>query len=82
MQTTTEGRTYDLKERTAEFGKRIIEFARRIPTNQITSPLISQLVRSGTSVGANYCEADNASSRKDFKHKISICKKEAMETTH
>jgi len=48
----------------------------------VTLPIISQLVRSGTSVGANYCEADDAESGKDFKHKIGICKKEARETKH
>ena len=44
--------------------------------------MISQLIKSSTSVGANYCEADDAESKKDFKHKISICKKEARETKH
>jgi four helix bundle protein len=40
------------------------------------------LIRSGTSVGANYCEADDAESKNDFKHKIGICKKEARESKH
>ena len=48
----------------------------------ITLPLISQLVRAGTSVGANYCEADDAVSKKDFRHMISICKKEARESKY
>jgi len=73
---------YDLEERTAEFGEGIIEFAKKIPKNTITFNLINQLVNAGTSVGANYCEADDAESRKDFKHKIGICKKEARETKH
>jgi len=73
---------YDLKDRTAKFGITVINFARGVPENSITRPLISQLVRAGTSVGANYCEADNAESRKDFYHKISIYKKEAQETKH
>jgi four helix bundle protein len=46
----------------------------------ITRPIVSQLVRSGTSIGANYSEADDALSSKDFQHKIGICKKEARET--
>ncbi len=75
-------RKFDLEERTFAFGKSIIVFAKKIPKNSITAPLINQLVRSGTSVGANYCEADDAHSRKDFKHKISICKKEARETKY
>lgn len=73
---------YDLEERTAKFGEEIIRFAQKIPKNSITIPLISQLVRAGTSTGANYCEADDAESGPDFKHKIGICKKEARETKH
>ena len=69
-------RSYDLEERTGKFGENIIQFAEKIPKNVITLPLIAQLVRAGTSVGANYCEADDAESRKDFRHKIGICKKE------
>jgi four helix bundle protein len=75
-------KAYDLEERTAQFGEAIIGFAKTIPRNPVTMPLIGQLVRSGTSVGANYCEADDAESRKDFRHKIGICRKEARETKH
>ena len=46
----------------------IIEFAKKVPQNIITSPLIGQLVKAGTSVGANYGEADDAESKKDFRH--------------
>jgi four helix bundle protein len=73
---------YDLEERTAQFGEAIIGFAKTIPHTPVTMPLIGQLVRSGTSVGANYCEADDAETRKDFRHKIGICRKEARETKH
>lgn len=69
-------------ERTARFGEDIIEFAKTIPKNSINNPLISQVVRSGTSIGANYMEADGAESKKDFKHKIATSKKEAKETMH
>ena len=75
-------KVYDLEERTAQFGEAIIEFAKKIPKNEITRPLITQLVKSGTSIGANYCEADCAESRKDFEHKLGICKKESKETKH
>lgn len=75
-------RVFDLEERTAKFGETVIEFAKKIPRDPVTVPLITQLVKSGTSVGANYCEADDAESRQDFKHKIAICKKEARETKH
>jgi four helix bundle protein len=73
---------YDLEERTAKFGEKIIEFCKTIPFSPITKPLISQLTRAGTSVGANFCEADDAESSKDFVHKLGICKKEARETKH
>ena len=74
--------SYDLEERTAMFAERVIDFAMEIPRTAVTSPLISQLVRAATSVGANYCEADDAESRKDFRHKIGLCRKEARETKY
>ena len=73
---------YDLAERTSRFGGAIILFIKDVPDNTINKPLISQLIRSATSIGANYMEADCAESKKDFKHKIGICKKEAKESTH
>ena len=73
---------YDLRDRTAKFGENIINFAKKIPENSITRPLINQLVRAGTSVGANYCEADDASTRKDFFYKIGTCRKESKESKH
>jgi four helix bundle protein len=78
----TPPKVYDLEERTAQFGEAIIEFAKRVPVNLVTQPLIPQLVRAGTSVGANYCEADNAGSKKEFRYRISICKRESRETKH
>lgn len=68
-----------LEERTVRFEEEIIKFAKKIPKNPITIPIIIQLVKAGTSVGANYGEADDTESGKDFKHKIGICKKEAKE---
>jgi four helix bundle protein len=73
------GPAYDLEERTSLFGEAIIGFAKTMPVNPVTRRLIDQLVGAGTSVGANYCEADDAVSKKDFRHKISICKREARE---
>jgi four helix bundle protein len=73
---------YDLEERTAKFGENVIKFCQTIRQDAITRPLISQLVRSSTSIGANYMEANNASSRRDFKNKIFLCKKEVNETKH
>jgi four helix bundle protein len=76
------GKTHDLQERTARFGEAVIAFAKTVPRGPITLPVITQMVRSGTSVGANYCEADNAESKKDYRHKIGICRKESRETQH
>lgn len=73
---------YNLEERTAKLGEEIIKFCKSIRQDNITGSIVNQLVRSGTSVGANYMEANNASSRKDFQNKIFICKKEIQETKH
>jgi four helix bundle protein len=78
----TKKKPFDLEERTGMFGEEVIVFAKKVPQSVITRPLISQLVEAATSVGANYCEADDAESKKDFIHKIGICKKEARETKH
>ena len=73
---------FDLFERTAVFGENVIEFCLTLPTTPITAPLITQFVKSGTSLGANYGEADEAESKADFRHKIALCRKEAKETKH
>ena len=73
---------YDLAERTSDFGVAIIKFIKSIKETNINKPIINQLIRSATSIGANYMEADCAESKKDFVHKIGICKKESKETTH
>jgi four helix bundle protein len=75
-------RKFDLEERTACFGEKIIDFARTLFSDVVNRPLINQLIRASTSIGANYLEADGAESKRDFNHKIAICKKEAKETTH
>ena len=75
-------RVYDLEERTARFGEAIIDLAKKIPVSPVTERIISQLVGAGTSVGANYAEADDAVSKKEFMKNIGTCKKEARETKH
>jgi len=75
-------RVYDLEERTARFGEAIIDFAKTIQQNPLTNRIITQLVGAGTSVGANYVEADDAVSKKDFLKSIGTCRKEARETKH
>ncbi|MDP1884726.1 MAG: four helix bundle protein [Candidatus Moranbacteria bacterium] len=73
---------YDLEDRCAKFGEDMILFCKSIKPNEITRPLINQLVRSGTSIGANYMEANQASSKKDFANKIRISQKESNESKH
>jgi len=75
-------RVYDLEERTARFGEAIIDFAKTIPQNPVTNRIITQLVGAGTSVGANYAEADDAVSKKEFLKNIGTCRKEAREIKH
>ena len=73
---------YDLEERTARFGEAVIDFAKNIPRDPVTDRIIGQLVGAGTSVGANYIEADDSVSKKEFLTCIGTCKKEARETKY
>jgi four helix bundle protein len=79
---SVDSKNYDLEERTAKFAEDTILLAKSLSKNVINIPLINQLVKSATSIGANYMEANGASSKKDFKNKIYICKKEARETKY
>lgn len=72
----------DLEERTVQFGEAVIRFAKRVRRGPVTSPLIGQLVRSGTSVGASYCHAEHSKSKKIFVRKIRICRTETRETQY
>jgi four helix bundle protein len=80
--TNSNNKKFDLLERTSVFGEAIIDFVKTLDKNEINRPLINQAVRSGTSIGANYMEADAGESKKDFIHKLSISRKEAKETMH
>lgn len=73
---------YDLEERTAKFSESLVDFCKKLRQDLITKPIINQLIRAGTSIGANYSEADEANSKKDFINKISIAKKETKETKY
>ncbi len=70
----------DLEERTARFGEAVIRLCKKVPRNPINDRLIGQLTGASTSVGANYAEANEGVSRKDFRYSISRSKKEAKET--
>jgi four helix bundle protein len=75
-------RVYDLEERTARFGEMVVDFAKTIPQTPVTNRIINQLVGAATSVGANYVEADDAISKKEFLKNIGTCRKEAREVKH
>lgn len=68
--------------RTAKLGEDVIDFVKVVPRGPVTTSLIDQIVRSATSVGANYMEADGAGTQRDFRFKVSLCRKEAKETCH
>ena len=71
---------WNLEERVSVFGEKIVLFSKEIPRDPTNNRLITQLVGAGTSVGANYCEANEAVSKKDFRHSVSRSMKEAKET--
>ena len=75
-------REYDLEERTARLGEDVIMLARRVKEDAVNASLVGQVVRSATSVGANYADADDTQTKKDFRHKIGLCLREAKETKH
>ncbi len=79
---TENAKTYDLEERTLKFAKAVRGFARVFPKDFSAYDDIRQLIRSSGSVGANYIEANNALSKKDFQMRIKICKKEAKESAY
>jgi four helix bundle protein len=72
----------DLRDRTRDFARDILRFSKTLPADHLSRPIINQLIRSSTSIGANFIEAKNASSKKDFRNKVFISKKEASETLY
>jgi len=76
------GRRFDLEERTLRFSRAVIEFCQRHKSSDFLRPVFTQLIRSATSIGANYAEANNAQSRRDFEHKVALCRKESKETIY
>ncbi|MBM3332349.1 four helix bundle protein [candidate division WOR-3 bacterium] len=73
---------FDLERRTTKFGVAAIRFCQTVSSSPVTVPLLTQLVRAATSIGANYAEANDAESPRDFRHKIGICRKESRECKH
>ena len=73
---------FDLEVRTTKVSEKMIFFIKEIPQDISNKLLLNQLIRSATSIGANYCEANGAGSKRDFRNKIYTCKKEAKETKY
>ncbi len=73
---------YDLEERTRKYAREVINFANNLSKSIVNQELIRQLIRSAGSVGANYIEANEALSKKDFVMRIRICRKEAKESSY
>jgi four helix bundle protein len=77
-----QSKNYDLEERTAKFAESVIDIAKKIPVSPLNRRIIEQIIGSSGSIGANYCEANESESKKDFIHKMGIAKKEIKETKH
>ena len=79
---TDQNKKYDLEERTALFAERIRDFCLKLPRNVANAEYISQLIRAGSSPGANYIEANESIGDKDFKMKIKTCRRESKESSY
>ena len=73
---------YDLEDRTLHFAKRVRQFLARLPRSPANAVDVTQLARSSGSVGANYCEANDALGKKDFLMRVRIARKEAKESRY
>jgi four helix bundle protein len=82
MYETQKLKTYDLEERTAKFARNVIGFVNLCPKTTANFEINKQLIRAAGSVGANYIEANEALSKKDFAMRVKICRKEAKESRY
>ena len=82
MQNPGDRKPYRLEERTLLFARRVVDFVNRLPKTVANTEIGRQLVRSAGSVGANYIEANESLSKKDFAMRVKICRKEAKETCY
>jgi four helix bundle protein len=82
MTETINSKHYDLEDRTQKFAREVIIFISLIKTSIANMEIMKQLVRSAGSVGANYIEANESLSKKDFILRIKICRKEAKESRY
>ncbi len=77
-----QNKKYDLEDRTLKFAKDCIDLCKLLVRDTINIELVSQLIRSSGSVGANYREANDSTTKKDFFHRIGICRREAKESKY
>ena len=77
-----QGKKYDLEDRTLRFAKNCIDLCRSFIRDTINIELVSQFIRASSSVGANYREANDSTTKKDFYHRIGICRREAKESKY
>jgi len=77
-----QNKKYDLEERTSLFAERVRNFCLRLPKNVANAEYLSQLIRAGSSPGANYIEANESIGDKDFKMKIKTCRRESKESSY
>jgi four helix bundle protein len=82
MTQTSQERRFDLEDRTYEFARRVRVFVKNLPRTACNIEDVKQVVRSSGSVGANYIEANDALSKKDFRMRIRIAKKESKESRY
>lgn len=80
MEKERNGKTYDLEDRSARFAKRCRDFVKQLPKSIVNLEYAKQLIRSSGSQAANYIEANEALSKKDFLFRIKICRKETKES--
>jgi four helix bundle protein len=77
-----QNKIYDLEERTTVYAENIRDFCLKLPKNMANIEYIPQLIRSGSSPGANYIEANESIGDKDFKMKIKTCRRESKESAY
>ena len=78
----SQSKIYDLEERTALFAEAVRDFCLKLPKNAANAEYVPQLMRSGSSPGANYIEANESIGEKDFLMKIKTCRRESKESAY
>lgn len=82
MTESSNSKNYDLEERTFKFNKSVVLYSKKLPRNSSNLEYVGQVIRSSGSIGANYTDANELLSKKDFLMRAKICRKEAKETVY